>query len=334
MYIVLDSNIWFSELGLSSARGAALKYYANKKNATIALPEVIKREVDFNLRRSLNEARENVQKNHRKMLSVFGKLKEVVLPTPDDIDNKVKSLFNDLGVELEHVPFTMKSAEHALSALISGAPPNGPKDQQFKDSVVWADCLRLLEKSDVALVTEDKGFYGSRDYRNGLASSLRAESDNGSNDFKIYSSLNELLEEIAEPAELNHSQLVQEFLSETHESVYGMLDRIGFVTDGEPRVEASSFVTEQAYRLYVDFEITFSVSDVTESGRFNGVLTLKGDAFYDTSAHCFSDIRNKGEELTFEDSEGKQQRKSAILMAGSLVVGHRSVEHTIRHKIE
>ncbi|MFY0990608.1 PIN domain-containing protein [Halomonas sp. C05BenzN] len=334
MYIVLDTNIWYTELGLSSARGAALKYYVNKKGAMIALPDVVKREVEFNLRKALNEARANVEANHRKILSVFGQLKEIVLPTPDEIDSKVSSLFDDLGVELEHVPFSMKSAEHALSALISSQPPNGHKDQQFKDSVVWADCLQLLDQDDVALVTGDKGFYHDRDYKKGLASNLREESDDAPNDLRIYSSLNELLEEIAEPVELDHGLLVKDYLSETHSSVEGILDRNGFVIEGEPGIEVSSFVTEQPYRLYVDFRITFSVSDVTEAGRSNGVLVLKGDAFYDTSAHCFSDIRNKGEELNFEDAEGEQQRKSVVMMVGNIVLGHRSVEHTIRHKIE
>lgn len=334
MYIVLDTNIWYTELGLSSARGAALKYYANKKGATIALPDVLKREVEFNLRKALNEARANVETNHRKILSVFGQLKEIVLPTPDEIDNKVTSLFDNLGVELEHVPFTMQSAEHALLAVISSEPPNGHKDQQFKDSVVWADCLRLLDKGDVALVTGDKGFYHGRDYKKGLASNLREESDDAPNHLEIYSSLNELLEEIAEPIELDHSVLVNEYLSTTGNSADRILDDNGFVIEGDPSVESSSFVTEQPHRLYIDFKIRFSVMDVTEAGRSNGVLSLKGDAFYDTSAHRFTDIRNKGEELIFEDAEGEQQRKNVVMMAGSIVLGHRSVEHTIRHKID
>lgn len=334
MYIVLDTNIWYTELGLSSTRGAALKYYANKKDATIALPEMVKREVEYNLRKALNEARENVETNHRKILSVFGQLKEIVLPTPDEINSKVNSLFDNLGVELEHVPFTLQSAEHALLAVVSGEPPNGHKDQQYKDSVVWADCLQLLDKCDVALVTGDKGFYYGRDYKKGLASNLRKESDGAPSDLKIYSSLNDLLEEIAEPIELNHSVLVKEYLSASGDSADRILDQNGFFIEGEPSVESSSFITEQPHRLYVDFKIIFSVLDVTEAGRSNGILSLKGDAFYDTSAHCFMDIRNKGEELIFEDADGEQQRRNVVMMAGSIVLGHRYVEHTIRQKID
>ena len=334
MYIVLDTNIWFAELGLSSARGAALKYYANTKGATIALPEVVKREVEVNLKNALNEARDNIDKNYTKLLSVFGKLKEVVLPTPDEITNKVNTLFDDLGVDLRQVPFAMSSAERALSAVLAGEPPNGPKDQQFKDSVLWADCLQLLAQDDVALVTADKGFYSERDYRKGLANKLQEESATEKHELRIYSSLTDLLEEIAEPVELDHSVLVRQFLEETRESVDRILERNGFDMEGGPTVAVSPFVTQDPQRLYVDFRITFGAVDTTEADRTNGVLVLKGDAFYDTSVHSFSEIRNKGEELTFEDAEGKKQQRNVVAMAGNIVIGHRSVEHKIRHEIE
>lgn len=334
MYIVLDTNIWYAELGLSSARGAALKYYAIQKGATVALPEVVRREAAFNLRKSLNEARDNISKNHTRLLSVFGKLKEVVLPTPDEIADKVNTLFDDLGVDLEHVPFTLQSAERALSAVISGEPPNGPKDQQYKDSVVWADCLDLLKRDHIALVTADKGFYLGRDYDKGLASNLRAESESAPNELTIYSSLNDLLEEIAEPAQLDQAALVTEFLDETRESVDRILGRNGFIIEGDPNLQISSFVTEDPQKLYVDFKITYSALDITDVGRRNGILTLKGDAMYDTNTNSFGNIRNKGEELTFEDEDGEQQQRNIVMMVGDLVLGHRTVEHTIRHAID
>ncbi|MDZ7751473.1 MAG: PIN domain-containing protein [Gammaproteobacteria bacterium] len=334
MYIVLDTNIWYAELGLSSARGAALKYFANQKGAVIALPEVIKREVIFNLRKSLNEARGNIDKNHTTLLSVFGRLKEVVLPTPDEIDDKVNALFDDLGVKLADVPFTLQSAERALSAVIAGEPPNGPKDQQFKDSVVWADCLELLERDHVALVTADKGFYSGRNYHSGLAPNLRAGSDMGENELTIYPSLNDLLEKITEPAQLNHEALVHQFLVETRESVDNMLERNGFAIEGDPTLQTASFVTEDPRALYVDFQITYNASDKSGAGRTNGILTLKGDAMYDPGTNAFSNIRNKGEELTFKDEDGEQNKRNVVLLAGNVVIGHRTVEHTIRHEID
>ena len=81
MYVVLDSNIWFSELGLGTAQGAALQFFVKEQNAVIAVSEVVKREVEFNLTKALSENCKAIKKNHNQLLSVFRKLKEVVLPS-------------------------------------------------------------------------------------------------------------------------------------------------------------------------------------------------------------------------------------------------------------
>jgi len=333
MYIVLDTNIWYAELGLTTARGAALKYYAVQKGATIAVPEVIKREVQSNLKKSLNEARDKINDNYTRLLSVFGKLKEIVVPTSDEIAEKVDGLFDDLKVMIEYVPFTLQSAEQALSSVIAGEPPNGPKNQQFKDSVIWADCLQLLKRDNVALVTADKGFYFGGDYSKGLAANLRAQSEAAPNEVTVYSTLNSLLDEIAEPAQLDHATLAGQFLAETRDSVDRMLERNGFVIEGDPSVNIWSYVTEDPQKLYIDFKIDYNASDSTDAGREDGTLTLKGDATFDIEKNSFGDFRNKGEELTFADENGEQHKRNVVVMVGNLVLGHRTVEHTIRHPI-
>jgi len=74
----------------------------------------------------------------------------------------VENLFTNVNVEILEIPFSLESANHSLAKIIAGEPPSASKNQQFKDGVIWADCLDLSNHDDVALVTEDQGFYDNR----------------------------------------------------------------------------------------------------------------------------------------------------------------------------
>lgn len=55
MIVVIDSNIWLSELGLNSLMGSAVRFFINNNSARIALPEVIRLEVERNFRNYLKD---------------------------------------------------------------------------------------------------------------------------------------------------------------------------------------------------------------------------------------------------------------------------------------
>jgi len=333
MYIVLDSNIWISEWGLNTHKGAATKFYIKQKKAKLALPEVIKEEVKRNLYNSLSSFSEDIQKNHRQLLAVFGQLKEVVLPSTEEIKTKVNSLFNEAKIEIHEVPFTLDSAKSSLFKIYDKAPPSD-KNQQFKDGVVWADCMTLLKMEDVILVTEDKAFYKDKDYLKGLATNLKEEASACDNKFKIYSSLTDLLDEIKTNILIDNKALVSQFTKSIEKSMSSMLERNGFSISSEPTVTISSFVTEDPNRLYIEFEITFDCSDVRGEERKDCVLLLKGDGYYTIEKGEFLELRNQGEELSFDDSGEERKNVGNVMLAGEAVLGHRNVKHTIRYQID
>lgn len=334
MYIVLDSNIWFSELGLSSAKGAALQFYTIQRNATLAVPEVIKREVEINTRKSLKEYCDDITKNHRQLLSIFGRLKEVVLPTDEEIEQCVNDLFGKVSAEVEHIPFCLESANQSLTKVLTGSPPSGPKNQQFKDGVIWADCMDLLDKDDVVFVTSDSAFYQDRKSEKGLVANLKEEASARSHNFRIFPSLLDLLEKIKEPAKIDKQKLVEQFCEKTKKSYTSLLQRTAFEIDSEPDVTVSFFVTEKADLLYINFGITYVCTETTDEGRTQPILKLNGDAFYNIKTSEFSNIRNQGEELTYIDASGEQKKNNIHIMAGNVLIGHRTVEHVVRHEIK
>jgi hypothetical protein len=92
MIVVLDSNIWLRELGLRSSLGAVARMYLRQERARLALPEVNRLEVEHNLRGKLNEYVATLQSTHRQLPTVFGNLKELVVPEADALEKRVAGL--------------------------------------------------------------------------------------------------------------------------------------------------------------------------------------------------------------------------------------------------
>ena len=79
------------------------------------MPEVVRLEVEHHLRRDLKDYIEEIKKNHRQLLNIFGTLKEIVLPDEAAIEARVGEVFSSLGVELLEIPFSFESARVFVS---------------------------------------------------------------------------------------------------------------------------------------------------------------------------------------------------------------------------
>lgn len=334
MFVVLDSNIWISELGLTTVRGAALLHYLLRRDYILAIPEVVKTEVEWHVRRILSGHRADIERKHRQLLSVFGKLKELVLPTEDQIATRAAEVFADLPTRVREIPFALPSARASFEKLVQGAPPSSDKNQQFKDGAIWADCMELLREGDVVLVTADRGFFQDRQVANGLASNLRKEAAGYPHRIDVFHELTDLLESITSPAKVDKSLLVREFRSSSGDTFQNLLDSNGFELSGEPVVDVSFYITEKPEQLYIEFSVTYPCRDLTEQARTGSELQVRGDAMYEPGERKFSGFRVTGETLAFVDAAGEQQRRHNYMFAGNVVIGHRTVEHTIRHRME
>lgn len=310
MIVVLDSNVWLSELGLRSGAAAAVRFFLNQSSAKVAVPEVIQLEVRHNLTNRLSTHAKEIQDNYRQLLTAFGKLREIVLPTEEEILAKVEELFASLGVRQQPIPFCTKSARSALIKTIQKEPQKEPpcdKTQEFKDAVIWADCVALLATDEVILVTNDKAFYKDRAYEKGLALNLLVETMHLPNQFRILSSLSDLLDVIQAPVPLDEDKLQTALLDTFGESITGTLDRAGFSLNAKQKVIYKLFATENPTELFLEFSITISCSDARGEGRMNAFLTLKGDGLYSPTDRAFSALRNFGELLTYLNADGTPQ---------------------------
>ncbi|MDY0094925.1 MAG: PIN domain-containing protein [Candidatus Vecturithrix sp.] len=334
MYIIFDSNIWISELGLNSAKGAAVRFFAKNRGATVVVPEVVKLEAERHLKSELERYVAELQKNHRQLLTVFGTLKELVLPDTRAIEEKVSSVFGKCEVELMDAPLTIESAMSAFLRTVDKIPPSD-KDQQFKDGVIWFECVHLLETDDVHLVTADKAFYKGRQYENGLADALAIEIKHAKHALSISPTLSALLTVIKSEVSVDKKSLVAQFWESNRQSIEGLLQRSAFNVVGDPTVAVDLYVTETPNRLYAEFCISYSCEDITSDGRTDGVLLLRGDGTYSIQEKQFSAMRNHGEELSFKTKEHEDKSiHNIVIFAADLVIGHKTVEHAVKFKLE
>jgi hypothetical protein len=334
MIIVLDSNVWISQLGLNSAVGSAVRFFIKERKARVVLPEVIRLETELRLRDVLNNHISAIIKSYAALLAIFGHLKEIILPNKNEVENKVKEVFANTGLEVTDIPFSLESARKSLTRIISKSPPIGAS-QQFKDGVIWADCEELLEEDDVYFVTEDKVFFQDRDYSKKLNNDLAEEIKQAKHSMKLICSLDKLLKDIRVEVPMDEQRLANSFYAQNKDNIEPLLSRNGFEIEGSPKVERELFATEQAGKLYIAFTIEYQCKDIAGEGRIGGLLVIRGDGFYNSETRSFEQMQRLGEELSFILEDGtKKQLRNVVLRAASITIGHKEVVHIIRHEIE
>ena len=333
MIVVFDTNVWISNLALTSNVGSAVRFYLREHKAHIGLPEVVKLETEVHLCTTLNDHIQEIQSSHRQLLAVFGRLKEVVLPTTEEVEALISRVFSSLGVEIEEIPFTLDSAKASLIRTVKKVPPSD-KNQQFKDGVLWEDCLTMLKKEPVFLVSDDRAFYKSRDTKLGLADELKEDLKAYSNEFRIFPSLHDLLSQIGKGVQIEAEVLISAYLNLHGDKLKSMSAKHSFVLDGEPTVKLDVFVTENPASLYVNFTIEFPCVDATNEGRTGARILARGEGTYDAEAKKFIELANRGEQLLYRLQDGTEKRlENYVLVVGSAVIGHRTVEHSVRYKL-
>lgn len=334
MIVVLDSNIWISQLGLNSPVGTAVRFFIKKRKAQLALPEVIRLETENNLRDRLNGHISKIRDNYSALLTAFGQLKEIVLPDESAVDNKVAEVFSSTGLEIRDVPFSTDSARDSFVRTVRELPPCD-RSQEFKDGMIWADCLKLLKEDDVILVTADKAFFQDRDYSKGLNKVLDEEARGAKHPLRLLPSIEKLLDDIKVEVTLDEQLLVSSYLEQNGETVQQILGKNGFEAQRGAGVEMKLFATENPSKMFLSFVIKFECKDVTKEGRFGGILSVRGDGFYNSDSHSLEQLKSFEEELKFklEDGSEKQFRNVTVRVAG-ITMGHKEETHTVRYELD
>lgn len=333
MIVVFDTNIWLSELGLRSPTAAAARFYLKHRGARVAIPEVIRLEVEQNLTSRLMKHIEDIRADYRQLLTAFGTLREIVLPNEDQVRQKIPELFESMQVERIDVPFTLESARSSfIKTILKQAPSH--QSQQFKDGVLWANCLSLAANDEVVLVTADKAFYQDQTYSKGLNATLRDEALGLPYGIRVLPAVADLLDTVKTPIAIDPDTLQAAFIEQHRDSVFGTLERQGFSLGQRTEFSYNVFATEDPAVLFLDFAIENQCIDVRGDGRMDAKLRLKGDGSYLPESGTFTNLRNFGEHLIFNLPDGtRSEIRNTVIHVDGIVIGHKQVSSIVRYAL-
>jgi hypothetical protein len=332
MIVILDTNIWLAEYGPRSPLGAVTRLYLQQTRAELVLPEVVRLEVEHNLRNILKEYVLTLQSTHRRLLTLFGKLKEIVLPDMDAIEACVSGIFGTLGITYVEILFNLVSARRSFLQTIDKLPPSD-RTQEFKDGVLWADCVELLKRDDVRLVTADKAFYKDREYSKGLASNLASEIAGAPYSFSLLPTLDALVRDFRVEVTVDDDTLTSAYLKTGLTAVNDLLERNGFVLGERLTTTKAVFATEDPHVVYVEFLIVLQARNLAGRGRDDGTVTLKGDCAYHLDDRAVANIRQDEETLRFQEPSGEQKQVRNVYAFAHTFLGHKEVTHLVRQPL-
>ena len=329
--VVLDSNIWLNEQMLRHSVGSALRFFLRKHNARLVVPEVVRLEVELHLEEELKELATSLRDKHRRLLSLVGELKEQVLPTDVELKQAALSAFANVGIEISNFPFSFESARSSFEKVIRSEPPSGPRNQQFKDGVIWSDCLILAKESPVLFVTQDKAFYKDRDYSKGLAENLSREAQGVLHEISIAHEISAILERIGGPIEIDYAHLHHLYFQTIKDNTERLIGSEGYVLGELMAGEHSAFATNDPDIGHVEFSLRYQCIHPEKP---DGSLVAKGECEIHSVTGELSNFRNRGEDFQFVNSDGEQQKRNIVIGLGSTVIGHRTVQHLVRAALD
>ena len=332
--IVLDTNIWLSELALMSPIGCAFSHYITVSGFNIGLPEVIELEAKYNFRKNLYEYSSKIMENYRKMLAIFGEMKEIKIPSDEDIEKKVEEVFDFHKDRIIRVPFDIDSARNSFLKIIKKEPPNSENNQQFKDGVIWANCLELAKSNDILLVTKDKAFFNKRNYDEGLAQNLIQEAQKMSNTITLFHELSDLLEDIKTPLKLKEDQIVKLIEKETYDEILGIAGRQEFDVETLINKTFEVFATTNPKEVSVKFTLKYKLKNKSSENRINPYAESRGEFLLNIESYTFKNFTNLGEHIFWTNENGElieRQNYYADLIA---VIGHKTIQHEVSFKLK
>jgi hypothetical protein len=69
-------------------------------------------------------------------------------------------------------------------------------------------------------------------------------------------------------------------------------------------------------------------------GRIGAKIVAHGEGTYHVDSKEFVNLANRGEQLLYQLPDGTEKKLENIVLAvGSVVIGHRTVEHSVRYKL-
>jgi hypothetical protein len=216
---------------------------------------------------------------------------------------------------------TLQQVRSALKRINDESPPNGKKNQQAKDSLLWEACIDLTEKYQVLLVTGDGGFYRDRKPDKGLADNLAAEGPVRAGRLRVFASIENLLEYIIPDYVTKYPLLsLADIYSPLERELQSFLELRPIAVDAgltfhEVQVELRAYPGEQSNILSVSFSAQFRVTQVRSTE--DGLVTAIGECKFDSASTQVLDLQLQTIQWLLHDEEGEEIRGTEVFAIGA-----------------
>ena len=255
--LILDTNTFVAEIGLTSRRGSALKHYLSRRGMQLVVPEVVAEECERHLTRRAREKRATVEANLQWLGRFCGEVSGWQGPNDETIEERARALAGAEHLGAVVVRETLGVRGRADSRHQAEQPPSHRKSQ-LSDCRIWEQCMELLGRCHVVFVSGDHDFLGHRE-SDRLHPTLRAEAEAVAKDrsWTFHRTMECLLGELRSEIQPIPDDEVFAFVYESIASVLEELEsNSGCHPEGGGEVKQTLLTTDQAEVLEVRLEIT------------------------------------------------------------------------------
>ena len=320
--LVLDSNIFISEIGLASRGGSALKHYLYLRGIQLVVPEVVAEECERHLTDRAAKKRARIDDELQWLGRFLGEVNGWLGPDAEAIAERAKALARAEHLGAVVVPEPAEVRQRAELRHRSEQPPSHRRPG-LSDCRIWEQCLDLLARCHVVFVSSDPDFRGHR-YPNRLHPTLQAEADEIADDRSLtyHSTMKSLLSELKSELEPLPDSLVFSFVYEALDSVIAELEsNSGCRPKRVGQVKQTLLTTDQASVIEVRLEIT----DIWEGADKAKDLNFR----FSGSCHYLLEERNlcdltPGEVILLNelpDGSARAVQGSFVNLSGSIHLG-------------
>lgn len=292
---------------LNTPLGAALLFSLQRRGGALGLPEVIEKEL-AKVAGSLAVEAAQKYDDAASFLEDVG-LHQVHGP-PFDLDRiRERAVYRleQLDPFLVRDQMSLAQARGALSRVIAEQPPNGPNNQQFKDSLVWEALIAWSDTFEVTFITGDKGFFEGRDFNRGLAAALRPEAERLGISVHPLVGLSGYLTEMSKGlTPVQDERLRQHILTSLMPRIEAAGDKWNFVVSDRLQYYTAVFLTRTSGTLAVQFSLTYEVRHRRKtSEEREGTYSIGGSASYVVDEDRLNDVVVDSETISLEQPSGK-----------------------------
>lgn len=303
LFVVLDTNVWVDEtLLLQTPVARSLLFALKVSGGMLGLPEILEKEISTRVIEYGLEKAKGIRDWNR-VQTLLGQY-EAPIPSDDLFKEIAVNRFRKLDDLLERVPFSWEQAKQATHDVLEQIPPNSEKNQQFKDSAIWAGIVELSHRGMVHFVTRDHGFFSDRKPNNGLAEPLRSRIDDLNVTIEVYDDLKKYLEKILKPVDVSVD------LAKLAEAVSDVFHRFA----GSSGIRLEDFKTSVGKSTSEAFPLSETHRDasIQFSIRRRALLPTDEEAFVEVNGNCRLELDSgqisevKADSVIVVDDEGRR----------------------------